>query len=248
MKNLEEWSAINLMKINVSKTKAVIFRPKNKRISPHQDIMLHSRSIEITENFKCLGVIFSANMSWDNHVNYVLNKASKITGVVGRLRFILPTCIKLLLYNSLFQSHLNYCQIVWGNTTHTNLECIFLLQKKYLRYAYNASYTAPTITFFNNSGVIPAHNLYKYRLSHMYKQDNWRNVNNLCNLAQLQRKAPSYGTRHLEEWLVPTPRSNYGKQMLHYTIPTLLNSYKSIQFDLFKASFKELKRMYVVYA
>lgn len=182
------------MKINANKTKAVIFRPKNKQIPPHQDIVLYSRSIEIVETFKCLGVIFSANMSWDNHVKYVLSKISRITGVVGRMRYILPTRIKLLLYNSLFQSHLNYYQLVWGNTASTNLEHIHLLQKTYLRHAYNASYTASTITFFINSGVIPAHYLYRYRLSHVYKLEIHRNISNLRTLAQLQRKAPNYKT------------------------------------------------------
>lgn len=57
-----------------------------------------------------------------------------------------------------------------GNTTHTNLECIFLLQK-YLHDAYNASYTASTIIYFQNSGVIPAHNLYRFHSSHIYKQN-----------------------------------------------------------------------------
>lgn len=246
MKSLEEWSRVNAMKVNESKTKAIIFRPKNKHIPQHQDIIINSRCIALVENFKCLGVTFSANMSWDNHVKHVLSKISQITGVIGRLRYILPTRIKRLLYHSLFQSHLNYCQLVWGNTTSTNIEHIHLLQKKYLRHTYNASYTASTSTFFSNSGVIPAHNLYRYRLSHVYKQEIHRNINNIRNLSQLQDRTPSYLTRHFEDWSVPMSRSSYGKQCLKYTIPTLLNYYNSVRFDLFTATYKDLRQMYLV--
>lgn len=46
-----------LLKINTTKMKAVVFRPKNKSLFVSKDIALNSCKIEIAENFKIVGVI-----------------------------------------------------------------------------------------------------------------------------------------------------------------------------------------------
>lgn len=245
MKALENWSKSNSMQINELKTKAVIFRPKNKPIPVHRNIFLNSRPIEIVEHFKCLGVVFSANMSWDSHINYLVGKIAQITGIIGRVRYLLHTRIKLLLYNSLFFSHLNYCQLVWGTTTFSNLQRVYLVQKKCLRHIYNAPYRASCANFFYRSQVIPAYNLYKYRLSVRYKLETHRNINNIRNLAQLQIRELNYTTRHGENSVVRTPRLNYRKECLCYTLPSLLNAYQLMHFDLFACKYSELRAMSV---
>lgn len=82
MEALHKWSDANYMRINENKTKAVIFRPKNKPVPSHSPIKLNSRNLQFVDSFKCLGVVFSANMSWDNHVDHVINKLARITGVI----------------------------------------------------------------------------------------------------------------------------------------------------------------------
>lgn len=89
------------MKIIESKTKAIIFRSKNKEIPPHVDIVLYGHSIEDVDHFKCLCTVFSANMCWDSHVN-LIQKTARITGIVGRLKRLLSTQVKLHTYNSSF--------------------------------------------------------------------------------------------------------------------------------------------------
>ena len=42
------------------------------------------------------------------------NKCSKIIGVLNRLKYVLPLDIKVLLYNTLILSHINYCVMTWG--------------------------------------------------------------------------------------------------------------------------------------
>lgn len=245
MKALEKWSVSNSMQINEVKTKAVIFRQKNKPVPVHKDIILNSRSIEIVEHFKCLGVVFSSTMSWDSHINHIVTKIAQITGIIGRAKYLLSTKIKLLLYNSLFCSHLNYCQLVWGTTTFSNLQRVHILQKKCLRHIYNEPYGAPSTNLFYRSHVIQAFNLYRYRLSSRYKLETRNNITNLRDLAHLQLKnITSYSTRHRENWVVRTPRSNYGKDCLSFILPSLLNRYHLVHFDLFTCKYSELRRMY----
>lgn len=242
---LQQWSLINSMKINENKTKAVIFRAKNKPIPPHADIIFNSRPVDIVDHFKCLGVIFSAHMSWESHVNLVLTKLARITGIVGRLKYILSPKLKILVYNSLFYSHLNYCQLVWGTTSFSNLQKVYVMQKRYLRNVYNAEYNATTIGFFHKTGIITAHKLYHYRLSSRYKYEVRHNIHNLDTLAHLETNDHYYKTRHREYWKVVTPRLNTGIERLCYSLPSLLNHFQSTDFDLFCCSSATLRSMFV---
>lgn len=241
---LQKWSTANSMIVNVNKSKAVIFRSKNKPVPPHPCIILNSNRIEIVDNFKCLGVVFSANMSWESHVNSLATKLAQITGIIGRLRYVLTSSVKLMLYNSLFYSYLNYCQLVWGTASHSCLQRIHVLQKKYLRHIYNAPYATPSSDFFNETGVIRIHSLYKYRLSVRFKLDIKRNIDFIRTLAHLRKRDSNYSVRHREPWAVPVPRLNTGKERLQYTLPHLLNHYHQIQFDLFSCNHRELRAMY----
>ena len=43
-----------------------------------------------------------------------------------------------MLYDSLL--YLSYCSEIWGNTYKTNINCVYLLQKKVLRIVCNVDY------------------------------------------------------------------------------------------------------------
>ena len=48
------------------------------------------------------------------NVTKIANKCSKTTGILNKLKHVLPLDIKTLIYNSLILSHINYCITVWG--------------------------------------------------------------------------------------------------------------------------------------
>lgn len=152
---LNMWSRSNLLQINVGKSEAVLFRPKNKVISITKDLTINSTKIEIVNSFKILGIIFTNNMSWDNHINYLNTKLSQIVGMLNRHRHIVPMSVKLMIYNSLFYSHLNYCHLVWGTTTPTNLDKILLLQKKAVRAIGNMPFQSHTSDLFKKTRCHP---------------------------------------------------------------------------------------------
>lgn len=245
MVTLEKWSKSNDMRVNEKKTKAVIFRPKNKPVSIHSYILYNSRPIEIVNHFKCLGVIFSSTMSWEHHVTHVVKQLARVVGMIGCTRHILPTSLKLTLYNALFYSHVNYCHLVWGTATHSCLRKIHMLQKRVLRYAFNVSYGSPSKGLFLTAGVVQIYELYRYRLSISYKTEIKNGTNHIRRLANLQEKTTNYPFRQPEQWMVPTARLNSGQERLQFTLPSLLNAYTSAHFDLFTCTHKVLRRMYI---
>ena len=71
-------------------------------------------NIEQVDELHFLGLTLDTNLTWKKHVNKMANKCSRITGVLNKLRYVLPLDIKKLLYNSLILSHIKYCITVWG--------------------------------------------------------------------------------------------------------------------------------------
>ena len=227
----------------MNKTKAVLFRPKGKYVNISDDIIFNSSKIEVVPAFKTLGVFFSENMSWDAHINYVTSKLSSIVGLAYRHKHVLPFRIKLLLYNSLFYSQINYGHLIWGTTTNTNLQKIFLLQKKILRSICNVSPEFPTDKLFSQLDIVRIFNLYRYRLCVKYKAEMSMHVRHLTDLADLKEKIYAYPTRIAEPWEVPYFRTNYGLQTRAFTLPTTLNYFCAQRIELENMSIDNLRNI-----
>ena len=59
-----------------------------------------------------------------------------------------------MLYNSLFVPYLTYCSEIWGNTYKTNINCVYLLQKKVLRIVCNVDYRYHSNVLFKELRIL----------------------------------------------------------------------------------------------
>ena len=91
----------------------MIFHVRRKEMQT-LTLKIDNTNIEQVDEFNFLGLNLDANLTWKKHVNKIANKGSKTTGVLNKLKHVLPLDIKTLLYNSLILSHINYCITVWG--------------------------------------------------------------------------------------------------------------------------------------
>jgi hypothetical protein len=72
--HVQDWASQNKMIINFAKTKEIVFR----RPHPSRFYVLPSFShIELVNDAKLLGIIFSSSLSFEKHLNYVLACCSK---------------------------------------------------------------------------------------------------------------------------------------------------------------------------
>lgn len=220
---LHSWSRLNSLEINVNKTKAILFSPKQSSAVLEGSLLLGNNIVEVVDSVKALGVHFHKNMSWDLHINHVISRIARSVGILAKFRFFLPQQIKLKIYNALFLSHINYCVLVWGKTTITNLNRLLALQKKALRHIANEDYLAHTKPLFHRFNLVSTRNLYSYHLAIRYKQRINNPENLLVSLADLTNRKPIYQTRNTEPCLIPFSRTSYGEQMLRSSLPTLIN-------------------------
>ena len=72
--HIEAWAVVNKMLINRSKTKEIVFRRPN----PYLHILPQPiDNIERVNSVKILGVFFSCNLKFDEHVNNLLSKRNQ---------------------------------------------------------------------------------------------------------------------------------------------------------------------------
>ena len=69
------------------------------------------------------------------------------------------------LYNSLFLPYINYCNLIWASTYASNLEPLYLLQKKAIRIITFSLPQTRSKPLFSKLNTPSLHSLYKFHVS-----------------------------------------------------------------------------------
>ena len=151
--NLDVWFRVNKLSLNINKTNYIIFPPKRKlKETENLTIKIDINGQEINQVYstKFLGVIIDKCLNFKCHIDQLVKKLSKYVGLFFRLRHLLPRYTLLTLYRTFFEPHINYCNIIWGNTYGTHLKKLESLQKKIIRATYGLSQILQRNIFFSN--------------------------------------------------------------------------------------------------
>lgn len=226
LEKLHHWSKSNSVKINPVKTKAVLFRPKNKMFTLQRKISLFDRNIELVDEHKVLGITFSCNLSWNSHVQSLCRRLSVAVAALSCCRVLMPVNIKIQLYYALFTSQMNYCSLVWSSTTKSNIDKISVLQKAALRHIARVDRMSSTRELFPNFNIIRFEHHYNYRLLNWFFFSPCDSKNFLISIASLRPHDTAVDIRDPAPWFVPRFRTQYKMQTLKHNLPVLLNKYK----------------------
>lgn len=105
-----------------------LFQPKHDVCARPGALHLNNKDIAIMTDVKALRAFINEHMLWDSHTDYLWTKVSKVLGLLRKC-YLLPVPQKLVLYNSLFKSHLRHCNLVWGTGTKNSSSNLVILQK-----------------------------------------------------------------------------------------------------------------------
>ena len=216
---LNDWFKCNKLFLNYNKTNYIIFRSRNRSVPQNiPPVSIGNNIIHRKEHVQFLGIILDEFLNWKHHINYISIKLSKSVGVLSRLKYILPSNILLMLYNSIILPHLNYCDIIWGNTFKTYLDKIQILQKRAIRIVSKSHYLSPSYPLFIKLQVLPLKQLIKlHTLLYMYKFQNAilpsiPNINFVSNST-----IHSYSTRQKNDLHLP----NLHSTLAHHSFYTV---------------------------
>ena len=118
-----------------------------------------------SEAVKFLGVFIDKKLSWKDHITKITTIISRNIGIMSKLRYKLHSDTLLTLYNCMVLSHLNYCCIVWGCASQSNLNSILKLQKRAVRIILKAPFLAHTNPLFLKLKVLKINDVCKLRIA-----------------------------------------------------------------------------------
>lgn len=186
-------------------------------------------------------------MLWDSHFAQIQTSLARVVGILRKVQWMLPTKTKLLIYHALFQSHLNYCHLVWGTTTAKNMQKLLVLQKQALRAIARVPPLSSSSPLFSKYRIINVNHLYDFRLLQLFKTQMQNNVTFLSDSASLHENLICHYTRHHEHWHIKPARTNYGHQTLSYTLPLALNKYDFDDLSIRSTSYTTLRKMFLCF-
>ena len=221
--SIATWMEANKLILNVEKTNFMIFgtRRYNKK-----DLHLNykDKAINHVPSTKFLGVTLDDKLSWKNHVNQLCNTISRNIGILRKLNFLPLKTLKML-YHSLISSHLNYCSMIWGYSSKSNLRRIHLLQKRAIRLITHSHYLHPSADLFSQMQILPIKEIVSLQTGvFMHNCYNARIPISLQDYFDLNINVHSYNTRSANNFHPPLLRTELSKSSLFYQGPILWNN------------------------
>ena len=111
---IAEWLKVNRLSLTASKSKYMMFRKSINERLDFPNLKIDHTPKQLVSDFNFIGLTLDSHLNWKQHMDKTANKCSRTIGIINRLKHVLPTHIKIILYQTLIQSHLNYCVLIWG--------------------------------------------------------------------------------------------------------------------------------------
>ena len=91
----------------------MLFHIPQKSI-PILKLTISGSIIERVTQFKFLGLNIDSNLNWRAHLSAVSTKVSRVIGLLHKLKYMFPSYILRMIYNSFILPHFNYSLKAWG--------------------------------------------------------------------------------------------------------------------------------------
>ena len=132
--NISQWYNNNLLQGNFSKYQVMCLGPRNYHKDLH--IVINDTVIDQKSEITLLGVTLDDQLSFSSHVRNICRKVSCQTGVLLRLRNLIPTSAKLHIVKFAILPYLTYCQTVWHFCRSSDARKLERIQERALRAVY----------------------------------------------------------------------------------------------------------------
>ena len=138
----------NRLSLNSGKFEFLVFRPTRHKTYERFTLKLHHSKLFESQKIKYLGLILDNKLDWKGQIAELTKKLSRAIGLIHKMKGLCPISVLRSLYHSLFNSHLSYGLVVWGNASRWNLEKIRSLQKRVLRLIAHMDIMGISIIFY----------------------------------------------------------------------------------------------------
>ena len=139
--------------MNVKKTELVIFKHQRKKLDSLIKTKLSRKRHSPSKSVKYFGIKIDENLNWKQHIHDVaikLNRANALLSIIGN--YVNKLTLRAI-YFAIFDSHINYANLIWGQNLHS-LSRIIILQKKALRIMNFQSRDSHSSPLFRSNHIL----------------------------------------------------------------------------------------------
>lgn len=245
MTRILKWLDMNLLTLNVKKTKYIAFRKTVATNIPTRILKIHNcwrssslnnntsctcNAIDKVEEIKYLGVIIDQHLSFKSHTTELVKRVRKQIYIMKMIRDCASLEIKRTVYIALCQSLIQYCIVIWGGAAKTNIINLERAQCAVLKTLLHKPYRYPTETLYSEASLLSVRKLFIL------------NATSKTHISIHKRKDLSY-IQTKRNFRIPTPsvNSSYAQRHPHFLHPYVYNAVNK-KCDIVDCTRTQLKR------
>ena len=199
MENISNWLISNKLTLNIIKSKYMIITNKKKIGDDEFYLKLNSKKLERCHQYKYLGVLIDDKLTWKAHIQYICEKIGKTCGVFAKLRHCTDISTLKSVYFALVFSHLQYCNLIWGDACDQVIKPLKSLVNRIIRIMVFAPFQSNNSQQFYDEleflSLTQIHLLEKAKF--LYKYKNNRLPSNFNNYFQEIGENHQYSLRSI---------------------------------------------------
>ena len=131
---VNDWLQDNFLFLNVKKTEVVLFGTSgNLAKVDNFTITIAQKQIKRVMEYKYFGVVMDDKLSWKSQIAYIVSKAGKRIGLLGRIRKQLTTYSASKIFKAFIRPIFDYCDCTWAGCNKTDSNTLERLQRRAAR-------------------------------------------------------------------------------------------------------------------
>lgn len=185
---ISAWLSLNKLCLNYDKT--VFLCLTKKRQKPKLEIEIDDKLLKEKHHTKYLGIVIDKDLTWEAHISYSANKASKGCWALSNLRKYVDTHTLKTVYFSLVYPYLHYGITSWGSlgidgdrwVTDCHLKKLEIKQKRALKIITYNPIDTPSTPLFSYLKLLKLKDIYKLKMATEVKRIIDNDLTNQYNL------------------------------------------------------------------
>ena len=224
---IHEWFLANRLTTNAKKASNFILSDYAGNTNPNFHIRMGNVLLKRVKSVKYLGVMLDENVTWNEQIEFLSTKLSRSAGIFSKLRYYLKQDVLIRVYHALFNSHLQYGILCWGNTIKDNLGRIQVLQNRAIRNMTRAPRLYRLDNYYLNYRILKVKEMYHLEISKFmhghYKQYLPCIFNHYFHFSRNRPIRDSHNIYDNSCYYEPKFRTARGQRSIRYYGPNLWN-------------------------
>jgi hypothetical protein len=236
-----DWTQLNHMSLNSQKTKCMYVCARQKMKCNFKPLFIGKNKIEEVQSHKTLGVFIDRDLSWTDHITFLIKRLSTKIFQLAKIKHFLDVHSRKLFFCAHILPIIDYASTLWDNSSDSNLKLIQRMHKRALKLVLLKS-SSLTIQDYKQLNVLPLQKRLFFNKA-------------MCMHNVIYGNAPkkisdTFKTnqhRHNHTLSLPRPRTNIYKSSFLYSGGNLWNNLPTIvKYTTNKNTFKKKMKTFLL--